>query len=116
MLASPQTVTVNTVANTLNRIESEKTNSIYSTDDTTLKLKVSHQLTKTRSRHMCRLDQTIIATDPLTSENDYQSASAYIVVDEPLYGFTDTQLGYLVTALKDWLSTATVSAVLASRH
>lgn len=61
---------------------------------------------------MVRLDQTVIAADPLTSENSSQKAGVYLVVDEPDFGFTDTELGYLITALKDFLSSGAVAKLL----
>lgn len=115
-LATPQEVTVNAVATDLNRVSDDKTASIYSNADATLKLKVSHQPGKNRIRRMVRLDQTKIAADPLTALNSYQAAGVYLVVDEPSVGFSDTELDYLVDALILWLTPANIAAVLASRH
>jgi hypothetical protein len=116
MLATPQTITIDAVANTLNRIEDDKTSSLYKTDDGELELKVSHQSSKTRTRRMARVDQTVIAADPLTAVNAYQKLGVYIVIDEPLFGFEDAQILLLVNGLKDWMSTANITALLASRH
>lgn len=115
-LATPQSVTINAVATDLHRIEDDKTSSLYQSNDATLSLKVSHQTSKGRSRRMVRLDQTSIAADPLTAENSFQRAGVYIVIDEPDYGFTDTQLDHLVNGLKGWLTTANIAALCASRH
>lgn len=115
-LATPQEVTVNAVATDLNLIESEKLSSTYQDAEGLLKLRVSHQLNKTRTRRMVRLDQTKIAADPLTAEQSYQSAGVYLVIDEPVVGFSDEELDYLVDALILWLTTANIAAVLASRH
>jgi hypothetical protein len=65
---------------------------------------------------MARLDQTVIAADPLTAENAYQKAGVYLVIDEPNYGFSNDEVGYLVEALKTWLTSANITAMLASRH
>lgn len=115
-LATPQSVTINAVATDLHRIEEDKTSSLYQSNDATLALRVSHQTSKGRSRRMVRLDQTVIAADPLTAENSFQKAGVYVVIDEPEYGFTDTQLGYIVDGVKAWLSVANIAAVCASRH
>lgn len=115
-LATPQTVTINAVPMTLNKITEEATASLYASDDDTITLRVSHQASKTRTRRMVRIDQTKIAADPLTSVNTYQKAGVYVVIDEPTYGFSNTELDYLVDGLVAWLSTANIAAVLASRH
>lgn len=115
-LATPQSVTIDAVATDLHRIEDDQTSSVYQSSDDTLSLKVSHQKTKSRTRRMVRLDQTVIAADPLTAENVYQKAGVYIVIDEPLFGFDDSELEDLVEGLKTWLTSANILAVCASRH
>lgn len=116
MLDSPQTITINAVATDCNRVIDEKTASTYRSADGTLEFKVSHQESKDRTRRMVRLDQTVVAADPLTAENSYQRAGVYLVIDEPTVGFSDTELDYLVDALVAWLTPANIAAVLASRH
>lgn len=115
-LATPQPVTINAVATNLHRIEEDKTSSLYQSEDATLALRVSHQTSKGRTRRMIRLDQTVIAPDPLTAENSYQKAGVYLVIDEPEYGFTDAQLEDIVDGIKTWLTSANILAVCASRH
>lgn len=116
MLSSPQSVTINAVAKTLNRITTEKSASSYRTDDGIFELKISHQINGKRARRMARLNQVVIAADPLTAVNSSQTAGIYIVIDEPSFGFTDAELGYLIEGLKTWLSGANQTALLASRH
>lgn len=117
MLADPQTITVNSVAKTLNRISTEGTKSIYQTDDGAYKFTVSHQEAKNgRIRRMVRIDNTVVAADPLTAENDYQSLGVYLVVDEPKFGFTDTDIGYVAAAAVAWLTPTNVAKVCASQH
>jgi hypothetical protein len=115
-LATPQSVTIDAVATDLNRVEEEKNSSLYTSADGTLSLKVSHQNSRSRTRRMVRLDSTVIAADPLTAENAYQKAGVYIVIDEPEYGFSDSDLEDLVDGLTAWLTSANILAVLASRH
>lgn len=115
-LADPQSVTINAVAKTLNRIKSDGYSSEYATDDEVFKMKVSHQESKSRTRRMVRLDQRVIAADPLTATNEYKTLGCYLVIDEPEYGFADADIDYVVQGLKTWLSTANVLKVLANQH
>jgi membrane-bound inhibitor of C-type lysozyme len=114
--ATPQSVTVDSVATDLHRVIDEKTASTYSSADKTLEMRISHQETKSRTRHLVRLDKTVVATDPLSAESAYQKAGVYIVIDEPIFGFDDADLDDLTDALKAWLSTANITALLSSRH
>lgn len=114
--SDPQTVTVNTVAQTLNRVSSDTTKSVYQTVDESLKLTISQQETKNRSRRMARLDNRVVAADPLTSVNEYKGLGVYIVVDEPEYGFADDDIDHVVQALTAWLSSANVLKLLSSQH
>lgn len=107
MFADPQTITINGVANTCNRVALGDMNATYRTADETVQLRISHKTAKNRTRRMARIDQTVVATDPLSSEQDYQSAGVYIVIDEPKVGFSDAQLQYIVTALTTWLTAST---------
>jgi hypothetical protein len=116
MLTSPIVITVDTVNTDCHKITEEKSSSLYSSTDGNLSLKVSHQESKNRTRHMARIDSKVLAEDPLTAVNQYQSAGVYIVIDEPLYGFTDAEIENQVTALKDFLTSANIAAMLANRH
>lgn len=115
-LSTPQSITIDTVSTDLNRILDEKLSSSYTSADDTLSLKVSHQKSGSRMRRMARLDKTVIASDPLTAENQYQKAGVYIVMDEPEFGFSNNDMENLVEALKTWLTSANTLAMLASRH
>lgn len=114
--ADPQTITIDSVPFTLNRIESVGKKSIYATTDETLKLTVSHQESKTRTRRMVRVDKRVVAADPLSSLNEYKDCGVYLVIDEPEYGFTDDQIDDIVAGFKTWLSSANVLALLGSQH
>lgn len=114
--ADPQTITVNTVAKTLNRIKSDGYRSEYASADEEYRMTISHQESKTRTRRMIRIDQRVVAADPLTSVNEYKSLGIYLVVDEPEYGFSDTAIDYVVQALTAWLTSANVTDVLESQH
>lgn len=111
MFADPQSVTVNAVAKTLPLTSREGMESIYTESTGEHQLKVSHQLAS-RNRRVVRLDHEKVAADPLTAVNATVSTSVYIVIDEPLWGYTDAEVNYLVQALTLWLSSANVLKVL----
>lgn len=104
MFADPQSVTINAVPISLPRVTIGTNEAIYRAADETVQVRISHQDTKGRKRRMVRLDQTVIAADPLTAENASQKAGVYLVVDEPSWGFSDAQLTYLIDALKAFMS------------
>lgn len=116
MFTSPQSVTLNAVATDLHRTRDLETSSIYESADGNLLLKVSHQQSGQRVRRMARIDQQLVASDPLTAISQYQTAGVYIVIDEPAFGFSSVDIGYLVDGLKTWLTSANVAAMLANRH
>lgn len=112
----PQTITIDTVAQTLNRVKSDGYQSIYSKDDESVKLTISHQESKGRTRRMARVDKRVVAADPLTSENEYKSLGVYVVLDEPEYGFSDNDIDDVVQALAAWLTSANVLKICSSQH
>lgn len=107
MFADPQSVTIAGQAKSMPRIAVGDGNSTFRTADETVQMRISHRASKGRTRRMVRLDQTVIAADPLTAEQDYQTAGVYVVVDEPKVGFTDQALIDVLTALVTWLSAST---------
>lgn len=116
MLTTPQSITIDTVSTDLHKVIDDGLASTYKSADGNLEFKVSHQINSKRARRMVRLDQTTIAADPLTAINASQKAGVYLVIDEPIFGFTNAEMEDLVDALKAWLSSANILAMLASRH
>jgi len=114
-LSTPQSVTLDSVATDLHRIKDDGLKSEYRSNDETVVMTVSHQENKTRTRRMARLDVTKVATDPLSADSVEKSASVYLVIDEPLFGFTDADLTDQCAALTTWV-TAQIAAILTSRH
>lgn len=112
MFSEPQTVTVNAVANNLNRVSFGDRAGAFQLPDSSITLKVSHDL-RNRSRRTARLDFTKTAADPLLDgvSRPY-SMSVYVVVDHPKVGFTNTEVENNLKALTDWLSTAGVATKL----
>lgn len=115
-LADPQTITVDSVAQTLNRISSEGQKSIYATADEVYRFTVSHQVSGNRTRRMVRVDKRVVAANPLDSKNEYKSLGIYVVIDEPEYGFSDTDIWNVVAGFVAWLTNANVLKVLGNQH
>lgn len=99
MLADPQSVTINTVATSLALTGDTPTKRSYTSSDGTVRLDVSQLSTSGRFRREFRLSQSKIAADPISAVNKEVSASIIIAVDEPKYGFSNTELGYLIDAV-----------------
>lgn len=112
MYADPQSVTINAVPVSLPRVSVGTSEATYRSADETVQMRISHQSSKGRKRRMVRLDQTVIAADPLTAENASQKAGIYLVVDEPSFGFDDEDLDYLADALIAWLTPANIAKLL----
>lgn len=112
----PQTVTIDSVDKTLNKVQSDGLKTIYATGDESYKFTISHQESKTRTRRMVRLDHRVVAADPLTALNEYKSLGVYVVIDEPEYGFDDATIDKIVQGLLAWLTTANVTKVCENQH
>lgn len=113
----PQSITINSAAVSMPRVESAGMKSIYrdATDEHTLT--ISHQKTgKKRTRHSVRIDVRDIVANPLTAENDYEEISLYIVIDEPDYGFEDTDIQAILTGFLAWFTSGNVLKVLGKEH
>lgn len=107
--SDPQSVTINAVAQTLPRISSGPNNGVFSKDDGTVKLSVSHSYGK-RTRRTIRIDHSKVSADPfLPATNVKQSMSTYIVVDVPVAGYSIVEQKQIVDALTGYL-TATSGA------
>jgi hypothetical protein len=112
MLTDPQSVTVNSVAQSMPRVSMNGTSAQYSKADETFKLNVSHTKSNGRIRSLARIDQRAIVADPLTAVNDYETLSFYAVIDRPEVGFTTAQIEQLVTGFQSWLNTAMVDKLV----
>jgi len=113
MLADPQSVTINAVANSLPAVARGVNSSNYQKDDGLVKLAISHQYGK-RTRRTVRLDHAKIAADPLiSSQNIRYSMSCYLVIDTPITGYTVAEAKQIVDALTAYL-TATSGAKVTS--
>lgn len=113
MLADPQSVTINAVAQTLPAVARGVNTSTYQKDDGSVLLTIAHQKGK-RTRRTARLDFSKIVADPLVpTQNQKVSMSTYLVIDHPITGLTNTEIKYVVDALTGYL-TATSGAKVTS--
>lgn len=115
MLADPQSVTINAVANSLPAVSRGTNASRYQKDDGLVSLQIQHTYGK-RVRRVVRLDHSKIAADPLISaQNIRYSMSAYLVIDVPPTGYTVAEAKLIVDGLTAYLtasSGAKVTSVL----
>ena len=112
MLADPQTVTINAVATPLPKTNNGPTQNVYTSADGNTSMTTKQGITSARFRREIRLSQKKIAADPISAVNVEKGVSVYLVIDEPRVGFSDVEIGYLIDALKTWLSSANYNKVL----
>jgi hypothetical protein len=108
MFTDPQSITVNAVAQSMPRTETSGMKTTYQKSDASFKLILSHTPAKDRIRSMARFEQRAIVADPLTAVNDYETLTFYVVIDRPVYGFSQVQLEQLITGFKTWLDNTAV--------
>lgn len=105
MFSDPQTITVNTVATPLPRVATNGRSSVYESPSGDYRLTISHSVGK-RERSVVRIDHKKIGADALNPVTNRQYDEAvYIVMDKPLFGFTDDESKHLMTALVDLTKT-----------
>lgn len=113
MFSDPQSVTVNSVAQSLPAISRNDSSSVYQKDDATYKLTISHQYKPERSRFVVRLDANKVAADPLASANNkVYSHSCYVVIDKPVVGYSNTETQLMTSGLIAWLTSGNILKVL----
>jgi hypothetical protein len=88
-LTDPQSVTLNSVATSLPRVSVNDFSSRYQKDDGFVKLQISHQPNKTKTRRMVRLDTIDVAADPLLAGvNREVPFAVYLVIESPTVGLS----------------------------
>jgi len=113
VLTDPQSVTINAVAVSLPRTQQGPSQNLYTSVDGKTVMTTKQNTTTARFRREVRLAQTKIAADPISAVNKESGFSVYFVVDEPRSGvFSDTEIGYVIDALKTWLSSTNYNKVL----
>lgn len=111
----PQKVKIGASEITCPRVKTEGMASEYTNEDSTVDLTISSSETrKNRLRHTVRLDKSKITTNPYdTTQNVDVGISAYLVIDRPLAGFTNTEAEEITKALTEFCSSANIKKVLA---
>ena len=106
MFADPQSVTINAVAASLPRVGSSAPQRLgtFQSADGTVRLDVRQDQSQNRFRREVRLTQKKVAADPISAVNKEVSTSVLIVIDEPKWGFSDTEIGYLTAAMVAWFT------------
>jgi hypothetical protein len=104
-LPDPQTLTLNG-AQTLPKIVDDGLKSVYISADGKLTLTISHQV-NARRRTVVRLDETRVASDPITAVQKSIVGSTYIVGDFPLWGFTTAEKVAQLTSITSALAATT---------
>ena len=112
MLSDPQSVTINAVATSLPKTVNGTTQNVFTSADGNTFMTTKQNTTASRFRREVRLSQKKVAADPISGVNKELGVSVYLVIDEPRAGFSDTEIGYLIDALKTWLSSANYNKVL----
>lgn len=104
--SDPQSVTIGTTpgAVSLPRTANGNGSGVFDSNDGTVELSVANSYGK-RTRRTARLDFSKIAPDPLIAANNIKySSSVYIVVDQPITGFSVAEMKDIVTGLTTWLT------------
>lgn len=110
LFADPQTITIDTVAQTLNRTGSTETGGRFGTSDRSHRLDVNHQYGK-RTRHQVKLQKDTLVANPLISgQNVSQSMSVYLVVDHAV-GYDAAAAKKVVDGFIAYLAASSGSAI-----
>lgn len=99
MFTDPVVVTYSASPTDCARIRIGASDATYQNADNWARLRISHQVSKTRTRRMIRLEVDKIGESPVTGSNQKYTTSCYIVVDEPSFVFTRAQILDIVEAL-----------------
>jgi len=113
--SDPQSVTVSGTAISLPRTSSGTNAGGFTSNDGNNKLSVSHSYGK-RTRRQIRLDFQKIAADPLTSANTRFTGSVYLVVDQPIVGYSVTELQAQIAGFLASLTTAQQTKLLGGEN
>lgn len=97
MFADPlANVTYNAVAQTMPRVSQSGQRSVYRKSDGSLVATISHQTTGNgKVRSMIRIDRNVDVNSDLVLDTE----SAYVVLERPLIGFSETDAINLLTCL-----------------
>jgi hypothetical protein len=114
MLSDPSVLVIDGNSVNCARISSGQTSdgltTIYQNSDRTVTFSVSQKTTnKDRVRVTVRLDVKAVVTNPLNStDQDYDTNTVYVVMDRPLFGFSEADVEKHVEALKAFLTSTNI--------
>lgn len=108
MFADPiANVSYNSSAQTMPRVSTNGSKSVYRKSDGSLVATISHTPARNRVRSMIRFDRNV----DVNSDNVLESYSAYLVIDRPISGFSETDVVNLVTCLTGTLTASSNAAI-----
>jgi predicted transglutaminase-like cysteine proteinase len=113
MFDNTQTITIDSVASSLTKTGFSPNTGEWTEPNGELAFSTRQTKTANRFRREVRISMNAVAADPISAVNKSVGASVYLVIDEPKFGFSDEYLRDVVWALKDWLTTPHIEAVLA---
>jgi len=109
--SDPQSVTVNSVAQSMPRVSTGTNESSYRKDDGSYRMTVRHSYGK-RVRTNIRLDNVKLAADPFTPAiNKEINVNVGLTIDRPVAGFSNTEIKYVVDALVAYLQASSGAKV-----
>jgi hypothetical protein len=114
MFADPQSITpTGGSAISLPRIPSGATSGQFASADALTQLLISHQVASGGvKRHLYRIDQSKLVSDPFTPANSrYAKAYAYLVVGQPTFGYTAAECVALAGGMLTGLSASSFAAL-----
>jgi hypothetical protein len=108
-LTEPADVALDDGATSFFLVSREAQRAVYRSSTGKYEIVVSHQEGK-RNRRNLRLNVVETTADPFVpAENVEVSYSAYLVVDMPIAGFSNTDVNTCITGLMAWLASGTVT-------
>lgn len=115
MFNDPQTLTISGTTKTFPRqgSASPDTRGRFQTAEGDFIFETKQFKTGTRFRREIRLTQVKVAADPISTANKEVSASIILVIDEPRWGFSDSELAALSTAVTGWFTASNRDQLLA---
>lgn len=111
--SDPITITVNAIAQTLNRVGFGVESGIFRKDDTYVGLDVRHRSVKNnRKEHHVRFFFGKVAADPfLSGVNQKYEAAVSMTINVPPTGFTAVEVKQIVDGFTTWLNASSGAAL-----
>lgn len=104
----PITITINAVSTPFNKTSETPTSTRYMNSDESVETLITQEVTKAgRRRRKVRMTTFAVVIDSLSGGNERESFTVEFILDEPENGFSDTEIGYKISALTSVLNDAT---------